>query len=132
MFAESADRVTEMFQNTPAFSGISGAVDLFQASAIASTVSATGPGESEGTPILESPEIEIPTTYKASNKSRKRRRTVDEQDDSVELLKAADILPLQQEVLFQQMAVFSAQLQLIEEQRVNYRLKRQSMLEKSL
>ena len=98
IFADSANRVTEMFQNTPAFSGIS----------VASTVSAAGPDESEGTPILESREIEIPTTYKASKKSRKRRRTVDERDDSVELLKAADLLPLQQEVLFQQMAVFSA------------------------
>ena len=56
----------------------------------------------------KSPEIEIPTTYKASKKSRERRRTVDEQDDLIELLKAADLLPLQQEVLFQQMAVFSA------------------------
>ena len=94
--ADSADRVTEMFQNTPAFSGISGAAELFQAPAIASTVSAAGPNESEDTPILESPaEIEIPTTYKASKKSRKRRQTVDEQDDSVELLKVADLLPLQ-------------------------------------
>ena len=56
----------------------------------------------------KSPEIEIQTTYKASKKSRERRRTVDELDDSIELLKAADLLPLQQEVLFQQMAVFSA------------------------
>ena len=32
-------------------------------------------------------------------------------------MRAADLLPLQQEVRFQQMAVFSAQLQLIEEQR---------------
>ena len=119
-----------MFQNTPAFREISG---LFQAPAIASAVSAAGPDEFEDTPILESPaEIEIPTTYKASKKSQKKRRTVDEQDDSVELLKAADLLPLQQEVLFQQMAVFSEQLQLIEEQRDYYRLKRQILLEKSL
>ena len=57
IFTDSADRVTEMFQNTPAFSGISGVADLFQAPAIASTVSATGPDESEDTPILESPEL---------------------------------------------------------------------------
>ena len=102
--SDSADRVTEMFQNTPAFSGISGAADLFQAPTenneipIASTVSAAGPIEFEGTPILESPEVEIHTIYtrKTSKKSRKRRRTVDEQDDSVEFLKAADLLPLQQ------------------------------------
>ena len=67
--SDSADRVTEMFQNTLAFSGITGAVDLFQAPAenneipIASTVSATGPVEFESTPILESPGVEIPTTY---------------------------------------------------------------------
>ena len=135
--SDSADRVTKMFQNTPAFNGISGAADLFQAPAenneipIASTVSAAGPIEFEGTPIFESPEIEIPTIYtrKTSKKSRKRRRIVDEQDDSVEFLKAADLLPLQQEFLFQQMAVFSAQLQLIEEQRDYYRLKRQRLLE---
>ena len=108
-----------MFQNTPAFSGISGAADLFQAPAenneipMASTVSAVV--EFEGTPIFESPEVEIPTTYKASKKSRKRRRTV---DDYVEF--------------FQLMAVFSPQLQLIEEQRDYYRLKLQRLLEKSL
>ena len=62
IFADSADRVAEMFQNTPAFSGISGAADLFQAPAIASTVSAADSDEFEDTPILESPEIEIPTT----------------------------------------------------------------------
>ena len=73
-----------MFQNTPGFCGISGAADLFQAPAenneipIASTVSAAGPVEFEGTPILESPGVEIPTTYKASEKSQKKRRTVDE------------------------------------------------------
>ena len=135
--SDSADRVTEIFLNTPAFSGISGAADLFQTPAenneipIATPVSAAVPDEVEGTPILESPEVEIPTTYKTSKKSRKRRRTVKE-NDSVELLKAADLLPLQQEVLFQQMAVFSGQLQLIEEQRGYYRLKRQRLLEKSL
>ena len=132
--SDSADRVTEMFQNTPAFIGIPGAVDLFQTPVgnneltSASTVSA-GPVEFEGTPVLESSEVEIQTTYKTSKKSRKRRRTVDEQDDSVECLKAADLLPLQQEVLFQQMAVFSAQLQLIEEQRDYHRLKHQRLVE---
>ena len=113
-----------MFQNTLAFSGITGAADLFQIPAenneipIASTVSAAGPVEFEDTPILESPEVEIPTIYtrKPLKKSRKRRRTVDEQDDSVELLKAADLLPLQQ---------------VDEEQRDYYRLKRQR-LKKSL
>ena len=132
IFADSADRVIEMYQNTPSFSGISGAAGFFQTPAIASTLSAANPEEFEDTPISESPEIEIPTTNKASKKSRKRRRAVDEQDDSVELLKAANLLPLQQEVLFQQMAVFSAQLQLIEKQRNYYRFKRQILLEKSL
>ena len=137
--SDSADRVTEMFQNTPAFIEISGAVDLFQAPSVgsheitsASTVLVAGPVEFEGTPVLESSEVEIQATSKTSKKSRKRRRTVDEQDDSVECLKAADLLPLQQEVLFQQMAVFSAQLQLIEEQRDYYWLKRQRLVEKSL
>ena len=89
---------------------------------VASTVSTAGPVEFEGTPILESPEVEISTTHtrNTSKKGRKRRRIVDERDDSVNFLKAADLLPLQQEVLFQQMAVFSAQLQLIEEQRDYY------------
>ena len=94
--SDSADRLTEMFQNTPAFIGISGAVDLFQAPVgnneitSASTVSVASPVEFKGTPVLESSEVEIQTTYKTSEKSRKRRRTVDEQDDSVECLKAAD------------------------------------------
>ena len=137
--SDCADRVTEMFQNTPAFIGISGPVDLFQTPVgnneipIASnsiTASAEDPVEFEGSPILESPEVETPTTYKPSKKSRKRRRTVDDQDDLVELLSAADLLPLQWEVLFQQMAVFSTHLQLIEEKREYYRLKGQRLLEK--
>ena len=33
-------------------------------------------GKSEGTPILEYPEFEMPKTDKPSKKSRKRRRTV--------------------------------------------------------
>ena len=73
-----------MFQNTPAFSGISGAADLFQAPAesnqipIVSTVSAADRVEFEGTPILEFREVEIPTTYTrwTSKKSQKRRQTV--------------------------------------------------------
>ena len=72
--SDSADRVTEMFQNTPAFSGFSGAVDLFQAPVgcneitSASTVSVAGLVEFEGTPVLESSEVEIPTTYKTLKK----------------------------------------------------------------
>ena len=70
--SDSADRVTDMFQNTPAFSGISGAVDLFQAPAgnieIPTTSTAAGPVLFEDTPILESPEVEIPTTHNASKK----------------------------------------------------------------
>ena len=42
-------------------------------------------------------------------------------------MRTADLLPLQQEVLLQQMKVFSAQLALIEEQREYYRLKRQRL-----
>ena len=144
--SDSADRVTEMFQNTPAFRGILGAVDHFQVPSenneapVVSTESAAGPVptastvsavESEDTPILDPPEVEILTYHRTSKKSRKRRRTVDDPDNSVEIMKAADLLPLQQEVLFQQMAVFSAQLQLIEEQREYYSLKRQKLLEKS-
>ena len=45
-------------------------------------------------------------------------------------MRAAHLLPLKQEVLFQQMDVFSAQLQLIEEQREYYMLKRQRLLGK--
>ena len=144
--SDSADRVTEMSQNTPAFSGILGAVDHFQTPAenneapVVSTESAASPVptaskvsavECEDTPILDPPEVEILSYHQASKKSRKRRRAVDEPDNSEEILKAADLLPLQQEVLFQQMAVFSAQLQLIEEQREYYSLKRQKLLEKS-
>ena len=65
-------------------------------------------------------------------KSRKRRRTVEEQDDSVEILKAADLIPLQHEVLFQQIAVFSTQLPVDRRTEDYYSLKRQRLLEKSL
>ena len=86
-------------------------------------MSATGPGEFEGTPTLESSEFEIPTTEKPSKKSRKRRRTDIDQEDLVEFVKPEYLFTFQQVVLLQQMEVFSAQLQLIEVQKDNYRLK---------
>ena len=64
--------------------------------------------------ILEAPEIEVPRQLK--------RRRVSADDDGLAKIqhpvemRVAKVLPLQHEVLHQQLAVFSAQLQLIEEQ----------------
>ena len=49
-----------MFQNTPAFRGISGALDLFQAPVGDSEIPIASTAELEGAPVSESPEFEIP------------------------------------------------------------------------
>ena len=94
--------------------GISGAVDLSQV-----------PLERESEEILESSVMEVKkkTSYAAekgkSQRSRKRKReAAPEFDEPRPRLIASDLVPLQQEVLYQQMAVFSEQLKLIEEQRL--------------
>ena len=72
----NSDRVREMFENTLAFSGISGAVDLFQAPScsIVSEGSVVNGCATQNIPeeltIIEFPEIEIRT-----QRSRKRKRS---------------------------------------------------------
>ena len=61
--------------------------------------------------------------------SRKRKRGIEVIEQPNHIMSACDLLPLQQEVLCRQMEVFSAQLQLIEELREYYRLKKQRLLE---
>ena len=46
------------------------------------------------------------------------------------MISVCALLPMQQEVLCEQMEVFSAQLQLIKDQREYYRFKKQRLLEK--
>ena len=82
------------------------------------------------THILESPEVEIQQIPRPTKMNRKRKRPHSEWESAVEIggvqRQAADLLPLQKDVLEQQMKFFSAQLQLIEEQREYYRLKKQN------
>ena len=117
-----AERVSQMFSSTPAFTGICGSVDMFQAPTAFPShteISET----SEVTPVFEEP-AEVTVVSSRPEGRRKRKRSI-EQSTSV-----SDLLPLQREVLLKQMEVFSAQLQLIEEQREYYRHKKQRLLEK--
>ena len=105
--------------------GILGTADLFQV-----------PLERESEEILESPVVEVKTSYAAekgkSQGSRKRKREASpEFDEPRPRLTASDLVPLQQEVLYQLMAVFSEQLKLIGEQRAYYKLKREKLLNHS-
>ena len=59
------------------------------------------------------------------NKYNRRKRSIEQPYQSTSV---SDLLPLQREVLLKQMEVFSAQLQLIEEE--YYRHKKQKLLEK--
>ncbi|KAI6647754.1 hypothetical protein LOD99_8595 [Oopsacas minuta] len=78
----------------------------------------------EVTPVFEGPEV---TVVNSRPEGRRRRKRSIEQSTKV-----SDLLPLQREVLLKQIEVFSAQLQLIEEQREYYRHKKQRLLEKDL
>ena len=128
----NSDRVTDMLKDTPAFSRVSGAVDLFQPPCSSSTQPLSVEIDSY---ILESPEVEIQQIPRPTKMNRKRKRPHSGWKSAVEIggvqMQAADLLPLQKDVLEQQMKVFSAQLQLIEEQREYYRLKKQRLMEKS-
>ncbi|KAI6646856.1 hypothetical protein LOD99_9125 [Oopsacas minuta] len=75
----------------------------------------------EVTPVFEGPEV---TVVNSRPEGRRRRKRSIEQSTKV-----SDLLPLQREVLLKQMEVFSAQLQLIEEQKEYYRHKKQRLLE---
>ena len=119
------ERVSQMFSSTPAFTGKCGSVDLFQApTALPShtEISET----SEVTPVFEGP-AEITVVSSRPEGRRKRNRSIEQPYQSTSV---SDLLPLQREVLLKQMEVFSAQLQLIEEQREYYRHKKQRLLEK--
>ena len=91
----ATERVTQMLGGTPAFSGIIGAVDLFQATS-------SCPHEEvvdESCLVLESPEQEV-LTCNISDGSRKRKRKRSNENTSYRTLSAHDLLPLQHEVLF--------------------------------
>ena len=129
----TSDRIRDMFESTPAFGGISGAVDNFVVPHENTEPSSQG-DYAVDVPIQDAPEVEVPTLHQVSKKSRKRKRLSGTElhdcpsgsERRVEM-RTSDLLPLQQEVLLQQMKVFSAQLALIEEQREYYRLKRQRL-----
>ena len=88
------ERVSQMFSSTPAFTGICGSVDLFQAP----------------TALFEGPEVTV-VSNRPEGRS-KRKRSIEQPNQSTSV---SDLLSLQREVLLKQMEVFSAQLQLIEE-----------------
>ena len=100
-----------MLWSTPAFTGISGSVDLFQ------PLTTLLPSQTEIfeasaiTPVFEVPEVTV-SSLPVGN--RKCKRSIEQPNHIISL---CDFHPLQQEVLCKQMEVFSAQLQLIEEQR---------------
>ena len=118
------ERVSQMFSSTPVFTGICSSVYLFQAPTalpLHTEISET----SAVTPVFEGPEVTV-----VSNRPEercKRKRSIEQPNQSTSV---SDLLPQQREVLFKQMEVFSAQLQLIEEQREYYRHKKQRLLEK--
>ena len=126
----NSDSVRENFENTPTISGISGAVDLFQAPScsIVSEGSAVNSCDTQNIPevltIIESPEIEIRTQG-----SRKRKRSACDTSLAADppKLTTTDIIHLQKEVPHRQLFVFSAQLKLIEEQREYYQLKQKKL-----
>ena len=118
------ERVSQMFSSTPAFIGICGSVNLFQAPT--PLPSHTEISETSAvTPVFEEPEVTVVSNHPEGR--RKRKRSIEQPIQSTSV---SDFLPLQREVLLKQMEVFSAQLQLIEEQREYYRHKKQILLEK--
>ena len=74
--------------------------------------------------MFEGPEV---TVVSSRPEGRRKRKWSIEQPNK--LTSVSDLLPLQQEVLLKQMEVFSAQIQLIEEQKEYYRHKKQRLLE---
>ena len=109
----NSDRVRMMFENTPAFSSISGSVDLFQSpscSYISVNSCATQNIPQELT-IIESPKIEIKTEG-----SRKQKLSACDTSLAADFpkLTTTNILHLHKEVLHQRLVMFSAQLKLIE------------------
>ena len=122
----ATERVTQMLGGTPAFAGITGAVDLFKPTSSCPPEDAV----EQNSLVLESSEQEVVTSL-TSDGSRKRKHKRSNENSSIRTISAQDLLPLQQEVLWQQMAVFSAQLALINEQREYIRIKKQKLLEKS-
>ena len=120
----ATERITEMLEGTPAFSGIKRSANLFE-----------GPSNSlpeelvieSSSMIIDAPKVLVNNSSTVGICPRKLKRSAEK--SSVRSLSASDLLPLQQEVLCKQMEVFSAQLAFVEEQREYYRLKKQKLLE---
>ena len=111
----NTDRIRDIFKTTPAFSGISGEVDNFASQATERIQPIPQRDSIENTAMLGSYECEVPTTYQLCMKSQRRRRISTDDECPTEIqqqvgMSEADLFPLQQVVLFQQMAVFSEQL----------------------
>ena len=98
MFTSVTERVSQMLSRTPAFTRISGSVDLFQPPT-------TLPPQTEIieasaiTPVFEGPEV----TVSRPVGNRKRKRSIEQPNH---IISVCDLLPLQQEVLCKQMGIF--------------------------
>ena len=124
---KNSDRIREMLETSPAFCGISGAIDNFVIPENSQLVDC----DVDSSILLDTTGVDVP--HQLNKKSRKRRRILADDIGPVEIqhpwkMRAAELIPLQQAVLEQQLVVFSAQLQLIEEQREYYQLKLQRLL----
>ena len=68
----TSDRIRYMFESTPAFGGISGAVDNFVVPHENTEPSSQGDFAVD-VPIQDAPEVEVRTLHQVSKKSRKRK-----------------------------------------------------------
>ena len=118
------ERVSQMLSSTPAFTGISGSVDLFQLPTTLLPPQTEIIEASDVTPVFEGSEA---TGSSRPVGNQKLKGSIEQPNH---MISVCTLLPLQQEVLCKQMEAFSATLQLIEEQREYYRLKKQRLLEK--
>ena len=95
--ASVTERVSQMFSNTPAFTGICGSVDLFQAPT--ALPSHTEISETSAvTPVFEGPEVTVVSNRPEGR--RKRLRSIEQPNQSTSV---SDLLLLQREVLLKQM-----------------------------
>ena len=111
----ATERVSQMLEGTPAFSGISGSVDLFQGPLMSPSTHTSAADlplneSSSMVPVLE--ELEAVDSSRPAyigavtiERNRKRKRTT---ENLASILSACDLLPLQHEVLCKQLDVFSA------------------------
>ena len=95
----ATERVSQMLSRTPAFTGISGSVDLFQPPTALLPQQTEIIEASDVTPVFDGPEVDV-SSRPVGN--RKRKRSIEQPNH---IISVCDLLPLQQEVLWKQMEV---------------------------